>query len=157
MKTKTFVMKDDSVIDNLVYFLKNWPCENGPWEVEVRAYQEDRTAAQNRLYFMWVGIIANELGMTKEECHADYIKRIFSPIFEKHDNNHALTMAAIRKVWRMGATEEAQKLYDGVMYRLSTTWANVGEFAEFLTEVERDAASKNIALPHPDDLSLIKR
>jgi len=40
--------------------------------IEIKRYRENRSLAQNRLYWLWLNIIGDELGYTPEEVHDSY-------------------------------------------------------------------------------------
>ena len=152
MKKKTFVIRNENVINQLVYFLKTWPEDGELWEVVVRLHKKDRSLAQNTLYWMWATIIGNELGLTKEDVHEDLKKRMLVPIYERDDDGYCAMVNTVRKLYTDGFREDSKMLAKGIVRLTSTTNASVQQFSEYLSEIEKDMIQKNIILPHPDDL-----
>lgn len=150
MKTRTFIIHSESEIKHLVAFLEAQP-EKPLIEVVVSEHKKDRTTAQNRLYQLWLTIIADELGETKEDEHYDLRRRILLPIYERDDSGYAEMLNSVRKVHRLGGKAEAKIQADFIIKHTSTTAATVKQFTEYLKEIERDMVSKGISLPHPED------
>jgi len=121
-------------------------------EVIVKEHKKDRSVAQNRLMWNWITIIANELGMTKEDVHEDFKKRLLVPIYERDDDGYAEMINAIRKIYSDGFKSEALKMHNHIVKLTSTTAATVKEFSEYLNEIEKDSIEKGIILPHPEDM-----
>ena len=120
-------------------------------EVIIREYRKDRTLAQNSLYWMWITLLAGELGETKEDMHDHYKGKILVHIYERDDTEYAAMIEAVRKVHKAGMKDEAKCLADMIVDLTSTTRANVEQFTEYLNDIEKDAIGKGIVLPHPED------
>jgi len=99
------------------------------WSCEIKPYKKKRSLAQNNLYWMWVGIIADDLGyMEPEDIHEELAKIFLPPHFYT------------------GLDKEQHER------RMSTTALHVREFTDYLNRVEMWAATEfNIRLPHPMD------
>jgi hypothetical protein len=150
MKQKTFILRDKTVLESLIIFLRS-QAETPLIEVVVKAHQKDRSLLQNSLYWRWVTVIANELGWTKEEVHHDLRNRILVPIYERDDEGFAEAINAIRKLYTQGFKRDAILIHSKIVRLTSTTSATVKQFAEYLTEIERDMIGKGIYLPHKED------
>lgn len=150
MKQKTFVLREQANYDSLFKFLDE---NSGEFllEVTVREHQKDRSVLQNSLYWYWITIIADTIGMTKEDVHFDLKRRILSKIFIRDEPGYGEMIIAVKRVKKEGFFREAKVLGRHVIRMTSTTAASVKQFAEYLTEIERDCISKNIILPHPED------
>jgi len=109
-----------------------------------------RSAAQNRLYWMWIGIIAQELGYSKDEMHEIYKERLLWPILIRDSDEFAELNSRIRAVFEAGMKLEAAELRKHVIGMLTTTKLTVQQFTEYLREIEADALRMGIPLPHPD-------
>ena len=120
-------------------------------EVVIREHKKDRSAAANALMWCWLTIIANELGETKEEMHEIYKGKYLVNIFERDDKDFAEMIGTLRSMWQSGMKKEAEGLRKKIVSLVSTTQANTHQFSEYLESIEKDAASMNIVLPHPDD------
>lgn len=100
----------------------------GPILMTVKPYKEKRSTSQNSLYWLWLGIIAKELGYSKDDMHAVMAHKFLSP--------------EIKEI--MGEQIEIIK---------STTKLNIHEFTEYLNEIEIFASGfLNIILPRPEDI-----
>ena len=147
---KTFVIRSVDVILRLTEFLKAQSKEP-LLEVVVKKHHHDRSIIQNSLYWLWNTVIAEELGMLKEEVHEDLKRRMLVPIYERDDEGYAAMIHAVRKVHTQGFKEDAKALFDQIVKLTSTTNAKVKQFTEYLNEIERDMIGKGIVLPHPED------
>lgn len=150
MKRRTFIIESEQVIDILTKFLKSQPAEP-VLEVTVEEKQKDRTIAQNRLYRLWGGVIADELGWDRKDVYTYCRKEHLMGIYERDDKGHAEMMRSVRKVWTMGMKQDAERMHDYIVDRISTASATVKQFMEYLKEIEKDMAGKGIILPHPED------
>lgn len=150
-KLKVFIVKSEEVIDSIADFLREEIPGETPLEVTVRPFKTNRSMSQNSLYWIWVGIIADEFGWTKEEVHEDLKGRFLSLIYERDNPVFAETMQAIRKVYEEGYYQEGRSLHNQVIRLTSTTTATIKQFTEYLNDIERDAISKGLVLPHPED------
>lgn len=100
---------------------------NQRWLVTVEKEKNNRSLAQNRMYWQWNGIMGNEIGCTADDWHQEMM-RMFLP-------SKFYTIS--------GKTEERAK---------STKKLTVKEFTEYLEHIDRHCASFHGAvLPHPED------
>lgn len=121
-------------------------------EVVIRPWKQDRSEAQNRLLWVFLTTIGNELGETKDAMHERYKERFLVPIFERDDAEYAAMIEAVRQVHRAGMKAEAKAMKKQIISLTSTTRANVAQMAEYLNDIERDAESMAIRLQHPEDI-----
>ncbi len=147
---KTYVIRSDDEIKRLTAFLLARPKEP-LLEVVIREHKRNRSVAQNSLYWLWITVICNELGLLKEDCHDELKRRMLVPIYVRDDEGFAAMIHAVRKVYRDGFKVESKALADQIVKLTSTTNATTNQFTEYLNEIERDYADKGIALPHPED------
>lgn len=150
MKQKTFTLRDENVFKTMIAFIEAQP-KGILIEAVIREHKKDRSLRQNSLYWEWVTVISNELGMTKEDQHEDLKKRILVPIYERDDLGYAAMIQAIRRVYSQGLKDDANAMFEHIVRLTSTTNAKVKQFTEYLKEIERDMIGKGIALPHPED------
>lgn len=121
------------------------------FEVTVKERKKDRSTDQNALYWKWLTIIGMELGESKEEIHERMKSDYLVHIYERDDPEYSAMIHAIREVWRSGMKVEAAGLRKQIVKLTSTTTATVKQMTEYMTEVERFAASMAIRLPSPED------
>jgi hypothetical protein len=120
-------------------------------EVDFREFKKNRTLEQNALMWKWFTIIGNELGEPKEDVAERYKDKFLVNIYERDDPDYAEMVQALREVWRHGMKSEALNLRKRIVALTSTTTATVKQLSEYMTNIEHDAASLAISLPHPED------
>ena len=108
------ILSDKKIYDKFIARLKD-----SVVEVRIRKWRPQRTSAQNRLYWMWLGIISNDLGYDPEELHTTF-KGMF-------------------------LIDRTKKL---PLIR-STTVLNKLEFIKYLDKIEIKVGELGIVLPHP--------
>ena len=96
--------------------------------VEIREDKDSRSTKQNRLYWEWVSVVGNELGYTKDETHM-----------------------LLRDKF-LGYNEITTKKGETIRELRSTTKLKVGEFKDYLEEIDMFVAQYGIILPRPEDL-----
>jgi hypothetical protein len=93
-----------------------------------------RSASQNRLYWLWLGLIETETGMPK----VDYLEE-----GKWHKGLHT----------RFKCDFIVKEFYDdGSMKIPSTKKLNSKDFSNYLERIDMEMANMSINLPHPDDL-----
>lgn len=123
MKTIILTELNRQAIENYLNAVK-W---DGSMMMEVKKVSSKRSLKQNNLYWMWLGVISKDTGYTSNELHVAFRKKYLQPItIEAFGEKH----------------EELP----------STTKLKVGEFTEYLNEIENLVADIGIVLPHPEDL-----
>ena len=95
--------------------------KDGTYEITVKKWRKKRSLDQNALYWVWLQIIAKELGYDTEELHSSF-KSMF-------------------------LTDRSKKI---PLVR-STTVLNTLEFINYLKAVERQASELGITLPRPEN------
>lgn len=147
---KTFVIRDRDVIARLVSYLEAQPLEP-LLEISVTVHHKDRSVLQNKLYWVWVTIIADEWGWTKNDTHIYFIKRHLVKIYERDEEGYAAMLEAVRNVIRSGDKKAGKIMADYIFKNTSTTAANVKQFTEYLNDIEKEMIGRGFALPHPLD------
>lgn len=111
------ILNDKKVFDNFIVKLKD-----SVVELRVRKWRNKRSIPQNSLYWLWVGIMADDLGYDPDELHQS-LKAMF----------------LIDKSKRVPLVR-------------STTVLNKLEFTQYLDRVERLASVElGIILPQPEN------
>jgi len=99
--------------------------------IEIKQDKDSRSTKQNRLYWEWIGtVISPELGYTKDEAHM------------------------ILRDKFLGYNEITTKKGETVRELRSTTKLKVGEFKDYLEQIDILMAEYGIVLPRPEDLYL---
>ena len=126
----TYILRDERILDNCLRDIRERAEKlDALWSVEIKPYKKKRSLAQNRLYWLWLGIIADELGyMMADDLHEE-----LSEMFLPPDHYTAIDKSIKSR-------------------RMSTTKISVQEFTLYLNRIELWAGSEfNIRLPHPMD------
>ena len=119
-----YVLKNDDVKKSCTDHIQSL---DGVYRVIIEPYKKDRTKAQNRLYWLWLGIIAADTGNSPENLH-EVLK---------------LKFLGTEKIQSLGYLIEIPK---------STTKLTTQEFTDYLDKIEALALSIDIRLPHPAEL-----
>lgn len=162
-EVQQFILKAESDLTRMtIYLLKNYAtaAANGtPLHVTASDKPEDRSKAQNRLYWLWMTQYANHFGYTKEETHFFMKKKFLVHIFYRDSKNpesdfnkqYAKTWDAIRAV-KMAECDQWKILSEGVVDATSTRDADVEQFTEYLNEILAFSRKHGCHLKIPDDL-----
>ena len=101
---------------------------NGEYIVTINRIKSHRTIPQNKLYRLWLKLIAEETGHTEDELHA-YFKAIF-----------------LEKQYKVVFNEQVE-------IEASTTRLSTKEFTTFLDKIYLFASETlGMILPKPDDI-----
>ena len=169
MKTAVFTIKDHSDIGKTINYLHNnytqANFEGKPLVVRITTKQDDRSVAQNRLYFMWLDQIAKKTGNSKNDLHYTYKKKFLAAIYvtnrqetaEKHK-----ALLSFKNVKQHFGGLERQKLdadYEllvdtFIRDHIKSREATVKEFTQYLDKINIHAhRNLGVMLTIPDDLS----
>lgn len=121
-----YLLKNEEIKNNCLEHIKNLS-KDIVWDVEIKKHRKDRSQAQSRLMWMWLGIIGNDTGNSPENLH-EILK---------------LKFLGTEKIKSLGYELEIPK---------STTKLTTQEFTDYLDKIEGLALSIDIRLPHPEDL-----
>lgn len=123
-----------------------------PLVVQIDNKQEDRTKAQNRLYWKWVTQWSKHQGTEKDYEHLYFKKNILSIIFYRDDvSEYRNTFDAV-KMLRDEKHPMYEKVASGLNELISTTDANVNQFTEYLNDIHAFCLKNGVYLNTPDDL-----
>jgi len=120
--------------------------------VTIAEYSDDRSAAQNRLYWAFMHdcerTSCNEhAGNTKDYWHKFFKEHALLNIFIRDDvDGISETMAALYEVKQQCGVEVYNNMKKFVIENISTTSANVREFTEYLSDIQRWCGGVGIAL-----------
>ena len=99
-----------------------------PWQVEIKPYKKNRTLAQNKLMWLWLTCIGDDIGYTPEEMYDIMVDKLLPDEYIEYGGKQ------IKK-------------------NKSTSRLNTKEFTVFLEHMDRWAVSEmGIVLPSPEDL-----
>ena len=128
-------------------------CEDGkPLVVRIDQKQEDRSKAQNRLYWLWVSQWAKHQGTDKDAEHLFFKKQFLARIYHRDDvGQYRKTFAAVRAL-KEQKHPQYQAVADGLNELISTTDATVDQFTEYLNDIHAFCNKHGCWLNTPDDL-----
>ena len=123
-----------------------------PLRVVIDQKQDDRSAAQNRLYWMWLGQIEKKNGTHKDQLHFEFKKRFLIFIYRRDDQEFEEMCLAISAL-KQSQSEQFKAVAKGVIREASTTRATTKQFTEYLNCVHDFTVTRlGIHLTVPDDL-----
>jgi len=126
--------------------------EGKPLRVVIDRKQDDRSTAQNRLMWMWLGQIEKKTGQDKDSLHYEFKKRFLIYIYRRDDQDFAEMCDSIAKV-KQSEPDEYETIGKQVIRLCSTTKATVKQMTEYLNYVHDFAVVKlGVHLTVPDDL-----
>lgn len=126
--------------------------EGKPLRVVIDQKQDDRSTAQNRLYWMWLGQIERKNGTDKDQLHYEFKKKFLIYIYRRDDQDFAEMCHAIAKV-KQSEPDEYETIGKQVIRLCSTTKLSVKQMTEYLNYVHDFAVTQlGVHLTVPDDL-----
>lgn len=133
----------------------NLPVDAG-YFVSISTEEERRRLSQNSLYWVWVAAISQQTGYSKEEMHTRLKRSILAPVYYANpvgsaQTAWALSMVTIQKLLKDADQMEARDTTIKIKQLVSTTWATIKQFSEYLRDTEQMCMSRQIRLPYPDD------
>lgn len=101
--------------------------EGKKYDVTISLKREKRTLPQNKLYWMWLTIMAEDIGTDKNYLHNEFSNRYLDK-------------------------EEVTGIHGEVIYKpISTTKLNTAQFTKYLDQIQVFASSElGIVLPTPE-------
>ncbi|MCU4576116.1 hypothetical protein KTJ34_01650 [Acinetobacter courvalinii] len=126
--------------------------EGKPLVVTIKAFEKDRSKAQNRLYWLWMAQWSKHQGTDKDYEHLFFKRKFLARIYDRDDvGQYRNTFAAVRKL-----KEEQHSMYqqvaDGLNELISTTDASIAQFTEYLNDIHAFCLKQGCYLETPDDL-----
>lgn len=123
-----------------------------PLVVRIDQKQEDRSKAQNRLYWLWLSQWSKRQGTDKDTEHLFFKKQFLARIYHRDDvGQYRKTFAAVR-VLKDQKHPMYQQVADGLNELITTTDASVEQFTEYLNDIHAFCNKHGCWLSTPDDL-----
>lgn len=153
---QTFVIKDHAQITSVISFLHtNYTkanFENKPLIVRIDQKQEDRSKAQNRLYWKWLAQWAKHQGSDKDSEHIFFKRTLLARIYYRDDvSEYRNTYDSVKQL-KIEKHQLYQKLADSVAMLTSTTDASAAQFTEYLNDIHAFCNKNGCWLETPEDL-----
>lgn len=130
-------------LSTMTHYVRNLSPDK-KWKVVISEHKPDRSAVQNRLYWVYVTIIGAALGYSKDETHEVFKLRHLVPIMLRDDEHFNTLWERVMKAADNGVV----KSFVGL---LSTRILSKTQFSEYLKDIELFAISLSITLPSKDD------
>ena len=126
-----------------------------PLVVRMDQKQEDRSKAQNRLYWLWLSQWSKRQGTDKDTEHLFFKKQFLARIYDRDEvGQYKQTFAAV-KVLKDQKHPQYQAVADGLNELISTTDATVDQFTEYLNDIHAFCNKQGCWLSTPDDLKYL--
>jgi len=156
LEPATFIIDSHLNITKTLGFLNTWhnqAIEQGkPLVVRINQKEDDRSKAQNRLYWMWMNQWAKRQGTDKDSEHLYFKKNFLARIYARDDvGQYRNTFAAV-KVLKEQRHPMYQQVADGLNELISTTDATIDQFTEYLNDIHAFCNKHGCWLQTPDDL-----
>jgi len=152
-KYPTLILNDERVRARALLILESVPLDP-VLEVVIREHKSNRSMAQKGLYFDWVGRVANALGEEKEDVHIRCKRKFFLPVYIRDQTEPYYSTALLIENVKQYDVKAAKDLRENLVRLTSTNDANTAQFTECLNDLEKQAISLGIFLPHPGEYDL---
>ncbi|EPO4036758.1 hypothetical protein ACUAC9_001499 [Acinetobacter baumannii] len=154
-----FVIKNHSDINYVIGYLNTnhakAASEGKPLVVTITCKQESLSAAQRRLYWLWMTEYGKHRGLDKEEASSFFKYKYLSVIYNRDNvGEYPETFRTMKKLKKTGASQY-EALRQFVANRISITEATTKQMKEFLSDIEIFCLKDGVKLTCPDDLEYI--
>ena len=130
--------------------------EGKPLRVVIDQKQDDRSTAQNRLYWLWLSQWSKRQGTDKDTEHLFFKKQFLARIYHRDDvGQYRKTFTAV-KVLKEQKHPMYQQVADGLNELISTTDASIDQFTEYLNDIHAFCNKQGCWLSTPDDLMYLR-
>lgn len=151
-----FVIKSFEDVGRAIAYMHrhhaNAVLDGKPLVVRIDQKEDDRSKAQNRLYWMWLNQWSKRQGTDKDSEHLYFKKHLLSRIYARDDvGQYRNTFAAV-KVLKDQQHPMYQQVADGLNELISTRDATVEQFTEYLNDIHAFCNKQGCWLVTPDDL-----
>ena len=154
----TYLLKSHSDQVRLDIFLNQHRdsayADGQPLVVRVSQKQEDRSLAQNRLYWKWLKQWSDHQGTDKDSEHFFFKKKFLIGIYNRDDPEFAEMCRAI-KTLKANEQEEYEAIANHVIKLTSTRNATTAQFTEYLNDIHAFCLKHGCYLEVPDDLKWV--
>jgi len=165
-----FVIKSFEEVGRAIAYMHrhhaNALSDGKPLVVRIDQKADQRSAAQNRLFYMWMSELQRKTGQSEDSLKFFFKKKFLAKIYVRDIQDMAEKYESIRYLKSVldrmddGDPEKAKGMahYENIVTMfilryVSTTLANVKQFTEFLNNIHDYATVRlNVYLTIPDDL-----
>jgi hypothetical protein len=118
---------------------------DGSKEVVIRDYKSKRSLEQNALYWRWLEVISEQTGYSVDELHNRFKRLYMLQVYlaEPKTKKQQDWIGLYDMIKEDGTNATIERALDTI----STTWADVEQFKEYMDRIEQFCISKEIHLP----------
>ena len=151
-----FVIKSFEEVGRAIAYMHKYHAnalsDGKPLVVRIDQKQEDRSKAQNRLYWLWLSQWSKRQGTDKDTEHLFLKKQFLARIYHRDDvGQYRKTFTAV-KALKDQKHPMYQQVADGLNELITTTDASVEQFTEYLNDIHAFCNRHGCYLHTPDDL-----
>lgn len=155
MNAAIFPIPNHTEISKVINFLNlnhaQAAAEGKPLIVTITNKLEERSSAQNRLYWKWMTQFADHVGSTKEEQHVFFKRKFLISIFKRDDAEYSEMCGAITAL-KQNECAEYRAIAEHVIKLTSTKKCTVKQMNEYLNQIEAFCLMHGAKLLIPNEL-----
>lgn len=126
-----------------------------PLVVRIDQKEDKLSAAQRRLYWLWMTEYGNHRGLDKEEASSFFKYKYLSVIYNRDNvGEYPVTFRTMKELKKTGASQY-EALRQFVANMISITEATTKQMAEYLNDIEVWCLKDGVKLTCPDDLKYV--
>ena len=115
-------------------------------QVIIRDAKEKRSIAANRLYWgAWIPALSEQTGYNEQELHDRFKKTFMLHIYLANAEN--IRQIEWVRLYDLIKEDGTPLMIQRALDTISTTWATVTQFTEYLDQIEAFCQSKDLKLP----------
>ena len=118
---------------------------DGKFEVLIKDWKLNRRSIQNALYWCWLKGLENQTGFTSDELHERFKRTYMLRIYQAEQVND--NQRDWIELYTMISQNGTKEMIERALKTLSTRWADVSQFREYLNNIESFCQSKGFMLP----------
>ena len=155
IKRSRFKLVGDTQRDHCIEQITQLYDAGHRFEVEVGPITNDRSKAQNRLYWKWLTVIS-ELGESVNYYHIYFKRHILAKIYLAEGNVEGLKerVDRLKEIKPLVSDDAYEEIAKTLADAITTTAATVQQFTQYLQEIEKWSIDMGIILPRSDDYDL---
>ena len=155
MKEQVYTLTSPEVVGNCLSAIVQAPLD-GTTQVHIGRVKEKRRTAQNNTYWMWLEDLEKQQGDSREVWHDRLRRGYLSEIYLSDPQNRVQNewVEAYNRILQLMDDASAEQRIEAeikISGLVSTTWATVEQFTEYLGAIQRWCVHNGYNLRYPDD------
>jgi|TARA_Y100000296_G_C5125808_1_gene232811 hypothetical protein len=152
--SRTVILRNELNRDFAISQIRQLPLDpKKPVEIIMRAYKKKRSLPQNSRYHKLVAMISDETGYSvddvKRMCKEKFLLGILLVDGHEETTQKHLAIMALRDA---GMSKEAAMFLNDLYDKISSTWLNTAQMADYQTKIETWAREEiGVSLPYQED------